>query len=119
MRFPLVTVLLFAVLTVAVREIPAALHVVVGDSMVPTLLPGDTLVINRFAYRHSPPQPGDILVFRDPRTQVLAVKRVRTTAEDQRIYLTGDNHTESIDSRHFGAIQGDLVVGKVLFHGPR
>lgn len=119
MRFPLVTVLLFAVLTVAVREIPAALHVVSGDSMIPTLQPGDTLVINRFAYRHSPPKPGDILVFRDPRTQILAVKRVRALAEDQYIYLTGDNQAESVDSRHFGAIRGDMVVGKVLFHGNR
>ncbi len=118
-RFPIVTILLFAVLFVAVREIPASLHRVTGDSMVPTMHDGETIVVNRFAYRFFAPQPGDLLVFRDPGTSKLAVKRVTDLVAGSRVYLTGDNPTESVDSRHLGGIATDSIVGRVLFRGYR
>lgn len=37
------------------------------DAMYPTLLPGDRLLVDRTAYRSTPPRRGDVVVFEDPR----------------------------------------------------
>ena len=37
-----------------------------SESMVPTLLVGDLLIVNKAVYRYSEPQPGDIVVFKPP-----------------------------------------------------
>ena len=38
--------------------------IVVGDSMLPTLEPGELLLVSRRAYRHTEPQRGDIVMAR-------------------------------------------------------
>ena len=35
-------------------------------SMIPTLMPGDKIFVNRFVYRFRPPERGDVIVFRYP-----------------------------------------------------
>ncbi len=64
-------------------------------------------------------QRGDVIVFRNPSTGRDSVKRV--VGISQRCYFVeGDNLTHSTDSRHFGMISSEDVVGKVLFqYSPR
>ena len=47
-----------------------------GNSMNPTLLNGEYLIISNFAYQLDEPQRGDIIVFRHPRSDLNLIKRV-------------------------------------------
>lgn len=62
------TVAFAAVLFVVVNLITARIRVE-GDSMEPSLLNGQFVVVNRLAYVFEPPERGDIVVFRFPLNQ--------------------------------------------------
>ena len=47
-----------------------------GNSMNPTLLNGEYLLISNFAYQLDDPQRGDIIVFRHPQSEMNLIKRV-------------------------------------------
>jgi signal peptidase I len=47
-----------------------------GNSMNPTLLNGEYLIISNFAYQLDEPERGDIIVFRHPRSDLNLIKRV-------------------------------------------
>ena len=87
---------------------PLGLAIVRGDSMRPTLAPGDRLLV-----RHRrPPRPGRIVVARFADGTV-AVKR----AVEQRPggwWLLSDNAADGVDSRHRGVVPDDDVVGVVV-----
>jgi len=84
------------------------------ESMRPTLEPGDYVLVNRWAYRVRPPRRGDLVVVRDPElSDRFLVKRVSETQASTQIRLEGDNAAVSRDSRAFGAVPLDRIVGKV------
>lgn len=87
-----------------------------GDSMCPTLRPGDHLLVNRAAYLLSRPRPGDVVVLRDPEEpgRVL-VKRVADPADGGSCFVVGDNPAASRDSRRLGPVPRELILGKVWF----
>lgn len=88
---------------------------VVGTSMLPWLKPGDEILVNRGAYRSSPPAVGDVVVVQSPQQQgLLLVKRVRAARGDGACFVQGDNPDYSTDSREFGWIGPELVVGQVI-----
>lgn len=68
---------------------------VLTSSMAPTLKPGDQYLINLRAYRHRPPQRGDIIVFRPRGEDAPLVKRViglpgeTVTVLQGRVYING------------------------------
>ena len=83
---------------------------VAGESMLPTLVPGDRLLVVR-ARRV---QAGDLVAVCDPRCpERLLVKRVVATGGGQ-VELRGDNPAASTDSRDFGAVPVADVAGRVL-----
>jgi nickel-type superoxide dismutase maturation protease len=90
------------------REPRLAPVVVTGDSMRPTLCAGDfCLVVWGVRIR-----PGDVVVARLP-GRPLGVKRaVRRTESGW--WLEGDDSTASTDSRTFGAVPDEAVLGRVL-----
>ena len=47
-----------------------------SNSMNPTLLNGEYLIISNFAYQLDEPERGDIIVFRHPRSELNLIKRV-------------------------------------------
>ncbi len=86
-----------------------------GESMLPLLRPGDELLIDPRAYRRNPVRPGDIVVVRHPfRSDVMPVKRVAAILEDGRCDLRGDNPAASEDSRSYGALSREFIVGRVI-----
>lgn len=94
------------------------LVVVRGESMAPTLRDGDRLVV-RVGRR---PVPGDLVVFRArdvvPESEpALMVKRVARVAPDGSVVVRGDN-ARSQDSRHFGGVPGESIVGVVRRRWP-
>jgi signal peptidase I len=70
------TLILAAILFVSINLISARIRVD-GDSMVPTLISGEYVVVNRLSYRLGSPERGDIIVFHFPRNpQEEYIKRI-------------------------------------------
>ena len=96
-----------------------------GRSMLPTIKPGALLLVNKAAYgfripgigiylfHWSYPKPGDILVFYTPLGEK-AVKRCHSVNDEGAFFVRGDNDLESFDSRSYGLVPPDHVLGKVL-----
>ena len=87
---------------------------ITGNSMLPLLKPGDEVLLNPRAYRLTSPQPGDIVVVYHPfQPELQMVKRVTRTLANQQYYLEGDNTAESSDSRSFGPVRLDQILGQI------
>ena len=85
--------------------------VVSGDSMHPTLHSGDFCLVRQTRSI----EPADIAVVRRPdRPDLLVVKRVVSRTPDG-WWVTGDNPAASDDSRVFGVVPDDCVVGRVVW----
>jgi signal peptidase I len=96
-----------------------------GSSMEPAIRPGNVLVVSRLAYgfrlpgahsyllRWSLPALGDVLVFYTPEGQTV-VKRCAGFAGTGEFIALGDNSLQSYDSRSYGPVEVDRIIGKVL-----
>jgi signal peptidase I len=96
-----------------------------GLSMLPAIKPGTILVVIRTAYgfrlpgsaayllRWSTPKEGDVVVFFTPRGDT-AVKRCNGMVGENAFLALGDNNRESYDSRFYGPVPVDHIIGKVL-----
>ncbi|MDY7101601.1 MAG: S26 family signal peptidase [Actinomycetota bacterium] len=84
---------------------------VAGPSMLPTLAPGDRLL----ALAHAPVGVGAIVAAREPGTGRLVCKRVAAVGPDGRYELRGDNAGASTDSRHWGPVPPDAIVGRIIW----
>jgi signal peptidase I len=96
-----------------------------GSSMEPAIWPGNVLVVSRLAYgfrlpwtrsylwRWSAPEIGDVLVFYTPEGQTV-VKRCAGFAGTGEFIALGDNSLQSYDSRSYGPVDVDNIIGKVL-----
>lgn len=78
-----------------------------GHSMLPTLAPGEWVLVRRT----DSPRPGAVVVVRRPDRYV--VKRAVRRTPDGRWWIEGDNALASDDSRVFGAVRATDVVGEV------
>ncbi len=96
--------------------LPFARYRVEGESMSPAISPGERVVVNKAAYWFSKPSAGDLVVLRDPRApERLLIKRIDRPAGERGWLVLGANEEESTDSRHFGPVRRELLVGKVWF----
>jgi nickel-type superoxide dismutase maturation protease len=81
--------------------------------MIPNLYPGDEILFDTRAYQQSAPQVGDIVVASRPdRPEITMIKRVAAIEGDGRLILLGDNPASSTDSRFFGPIALQNILGK-------
>jgi nickel-type superoxide dismutase maturation protease len=82
--------------------------------MAPLLEPEDEVLVDPRAYRRTPPRPGDLVVARHPyRTDLLLIKRVARVLDNGYCTLEGDNLSESTDSRAFGSLSPERILGRV------
>lgn len=91
--------------------------------MAPGLLPGDRLLVLGGVR----PRRGDVVVARHPQGFEV-VKRVSATPGDEampgwilepdRWLVVGDNRAASDDSREFGALASDAILGRVVCRLP-
>jgi signal peptidase I len=98
--------------------LPVTRYVVDGPSMEPAYRAGDRILVNRWAYRSRAPQPGDAVIVRDPEhPSRLLLKRIAAVPPlaadgERRYFVVGDNAGASRDSRQFGAVVREAIVGK-------
>ncbi|MCL2184749.1 MAG: signal peptidase I [Treponema sp.] len=95
-----------------------------GQSMEPAIKNGKVLIINKVKYgiklplkqvyliRWAQPKEGEVVVFYTPEGE-LAVKRC-IELTDKNFYAVGDNNIASYDSRSYGSVSVDNIIGKVL-----
>jgi hypothetical protein len=103
--------------------------------MAPAILPGDWLIVNPLVSRW--PGPGAIVVFREPISETLAIKRVAARGWDQvpfaggylalapdEAWLTADADDKAaaavgfgppIDSNRFGPVAEGGLIGRAVF----
>jgi signal peptidase I len=90
--------------------LPLTAVVIAGDSMQPTYRPGDWLLVRRTRRV----RVGAVVVVPDPRdSDRIMIKRI-VAADADGWFVAGDNPEASTDSRTFGAISRDAVIGRVL-----
>lgn len=84
--------------------------------MAPAYRHGDFVVADMQAYRSAHPRPGEVVVALDPRERSRTlVKRVARYEPAAGAWLLGDNPGGSTDSRAFGSVDPDHILGRVLF----
>jgi signal peptidase I len=99
---------------------------VTEESMLPALTPGDWLLLDPTSGRW--PRRGTVVVVREPGTGLLVVKRVAARPGDRvrisgrilqlgpgEAWLSGDSPQRSVDSRRYGPVPLDALVGRVWF----
>jgi signal peptidase I len=116
---------LFAIMTALVLKLFFFDFIIAqGHSMEPAIHDGSILVVSRISYglqlpsnkyvlRWAEPKVGEVVVFYTPSGE-LAVKRCAVSAEDGLFYAEGDNSLASYDSRSYGPVLADNIIGKVL-----
>ena len=81
-----------------------------GRSMLPTLLPGDRLLVARLGR----PRPADVVLAADPRApRREMIKRV-ARIDASGIHLRGDNPAASTDARAFGPVSAAAVEWRAV-----
>jgi len=86
---------------------------VVGNSMEGTIKEGDLITYKKLNPKNIVLEIGDIVVASHPKTRKkLIIKRIHRIYQNK-FDLRGDNSYASTDSREFGLIELDLIIGKV------
>jgi signal peptidase I len=109
-----------------------------SGSMIPTILEGDRIFVDRRAYdlrvpfteqrvtTYADPKRGDIVVFTSPVDGRLLVKRVAGVPGDEvrdihgyrkvvparHYFMAGDNEANSFDSRYWGCVPRERILGR-------
>lgn len=81
------------------------------ESMVPTLKPGDLVLVERISKPFRDFKTGEIVVFKKGKEWF--IKKIQTV-HDRRYFVVGENAKFSIDSRHFGWVDKKDIIGKIF-----
>ncbi len=86
-------------------------YVCEGPSMNPTLSDGEVVLVDKNAEIGV----GDIVVAIHPlKPGLQVVKRVGQITDNGRYFLIGDNPDQSTDSRDYGAVAREYIIGKAV-----
>ncbi|MEJ2056477.1 MAG: S24/S26 family peptidase [Desulfofustis sp.] len=88
---------------------------VTGNSLSPSFLSGDYVLIRAFRNNHSGYSEGEIVVAHHPALGLI-IKRVRQDHPDTKKLELEGIHPDSISSEKIGLVPYRNVVGKLLFH---
>lgn len=96
--------------------LPIVRYKIKDRSMEPAFKVDDYVIVNKLAYVFQKPAKGDVIVFKHPREKnKFLIKRINGI-DGNKFFVVGDNKNHSKDSRHFGAIDRNLIVGKLFIH---
>ncbi len=83
-----------------------------GYSMEPTLQQGQEVLVSA-PTPGTYPSPGQLVLVRHPAKKNLTMIKRCLHIEDNLVFVVGDNPSESTDSRHFGPVQLEFILGYV------
>lgn len=86
-----------------------------GQSLYPAFQSEDYVLILRLSFPGVKIKVGDIIAFDQPPYGVL-LKRVNKVLEEGRSFDVRGTQISSTDSRNFGPVSRDRVLGKVIWH---
>lgn len=119
-KFALISLLI----VIPIRLWIAQPFIVSGNSMVPNFKNGDYLIIDEVSYKLSQPQRDDVIVFRYPKNpSQFFIKRIAglpgetingLTLAKNEYYVLGDNTISSSDSRYWGPVKSNLIIGRAI-----
>jgi nickel-type superoxide dismutase maturation protease len=109
-RWPLVLLGAAVALVLASRRLDAV--EVRGQSMAPTLLPGDRLIVIPL---DRPPRVGEIVLAGDPRDHGRELIKRVAAVDRAGVDLRGDNRGASTDGRRFGVVRAAAIRWRVVF----
>ena len=113
------------VFTLLIKIFVLDFKVAEGHSMIPAIKSGTILLVCKIFYgaklpgssgyfiKWRTPVKGEILVFYTPLGEI-AVKRCVEILADDFFYALGDNSPQSYDSRHYGPVPMNNIIGRVL-----
>lgn len=79
--------------------------------MEPTIKSKQMVLASGLFYLFKKPRIGDIVAFREK--DKVFIKRIQRVVRDK-YFLTGDNRKDSLDSRTFGFISQEQILGKII-----
>jgi signal peptidase I len=89
---------------------------VTGDSMLPTLRPSKLVIVSGPRCRY---HIGDVIMFQHnglDKIKRLTDQRSQSASDGRlEVYMLGDNTAGSTDSRHFGWVPVNVIIGKVIW----
>ncbi len=81
--------------------------------MIPTLNPGDIVLVSPLPYFFKNPEIGDLILCEDPRDKRPIIKRL-ADIKNKKFFLIGDNVSRSTDSKVFGLVERNNIKAKVI-----
>lgn len=87
--------------------------VINGHSMEPTIKENQTVIVSAIPYLLRTPKINDIIAIESPVEEKILIKRI-TKMNHNNYFVAGDNQSDSTDSRKFGMIGRDQIIGKVI-----
>ena len=84
-----------------------------GDSMLPSLQPKQRLLVKLRPHDGRSPSPGTVVVCHHPSNINLVITKRVWQSNDGWLELRGDNPAASTDSRQFGQVSLEQVIGEV------
>lgn len=117
-----IVIIILALLILVLRLFVFDIVKVKGNSMYPTLNNNDIVVVNKLAQI----QNNDIVILKNPIANGYIIKRVikssgnyiyyknkKIILKSNEFFVMGDNRNQSTDSRNFGIVNLDMIVGVV------
>lgn len=96
-----------------------------GNSMAPTLRNNSWIIVDKYLFKLFDIKKGDILIVKIKDEEMIKrleglpgqeiyINEENIKLESNEIYVLGDNPEESIDSRNYGPIKTEKIVGKLF-----
>lgn len=86
-----------------------------GNSLSPQYGEGDFVLVIKIPLLFNLLKQGDTIVFNHPNYGILIKKVDNIDKERRKIFVIG-SHAFSVDSREFGPIGREALIGKVIWH---
>jgi signal peptidase I len=87
---------------------------IVGESLSPDFEHGDFVLVSKIPFLFSPPAVGDVIAFHQPGYGTL-IKRIQAVEAKGGVQVIG-TQPDSTDSRVFGPVRSEDIIGKVVWH---
>lgn len=89
-----------------------------GDSLFPDYQEGDFVLVSKIPFLVFAPRPGQVIAFHLPPYGTL-IKRIDQVFENGDAYFVIGTHPHSVDSRQFGLVRRESIIGQVIWHIPK